>query len=159
METTLYPLRVCRLASALVIFLMCFSTLVFSQSPPLVTTRFANPVYDCVTDQYCLDVEFISPDSLEVFGMNVRFFYDDSFMELIGFSDFQGGYGPVSPNPPVVTQTVAGPGTTNFGFPPPGVADFVNGAIQLVDVSQPPIILDAVNWSKLYQVCFTIEGT
>src|SRR5688572_14179988 len=152
METTLYPLRVCRLASTLVIFLMCFSTLAFSQSP-LVTTRFANPVYDCVTDQYCLDVEFLSPlENIEVFGMNVRFFYDDTFMELIGFSDFQGGYGPVSPNPPVVTQTMAGVGTTNFGFPPPGVADFVNGAIQLVDNSQTPIILDDVNWSKIFQV-------
>ena len=159
METTHYPRRACLAAFATFIFLLCFSTLAFSQSP-LVTVRFANPAYDCLLDQYCLDVEFLSPvDNIEIFGMNVRFFYDDANLELTGFSDFQGGYGPVNPNPPTVTPGAPGTGTTLFGFPPPGIADFVNGAIQLVDDSQTPIILDDVNWSKIFQVCFVVEGT
>lgn len=90
--------------------------------------------------------------------MNVRFFYPDAIMELDGFTDFQGGYGPVSPNPPTVIQSGPGFGTTFFGFPAPGVADFVNGAIQLVDGMAPPIILDTVIWTKLFQICFTLDG-
>lgn len=96
--------------------------------------------------------------NVELFGMNVRFFYDDTNLELIGFSDFQGGYGPVLPDPPDIMMTLPGTGTSFFGFPPPGIADFVNGAIQLVDVGQPSILLNTVTWTKLFQVCFDVEG-
>lgn len=159
METTTYPKRAGRLALVLTIGLLGLSAIVHSQSPT-VTVRFANPAYDCITGEYCLDVEFQSnAPNVQLFGMNVRFFYDDTFMELIGFSDFQGGYGPVAPNPPSVMMTIAGTGTTSFGFPPPGVADFVNGAIQLTDNTQPPLFISTTGWTKLYQVCFNVDGT
>ena len=158
METTPYLSRAGRRGYVLC-FILSFLSLGLNAQEPLVAVRFANPNVNCLTFQYCLDVEFrSSPADLQVFGMNVRFFYDDAYLELVGFSDFQGGYGPVSPNPPIVTSTIPGTGTTFFGLPAPGVADFVNGAIQLVDNSQPPILLDDENWSKLFQVCFTIDG-
>jgi uncharacterized repeat protein (TIGR01451 family) len=136
---------------------MGFCSLAMAQTPT-VTVRFANPTYECSISQYCLDVEFQTDmDSVEIFGMNVRFFYDDANMELDGFTDFQGGYGPVSPDPPTVTMTAPGTGTTFFGFPAPGIADFVNGAIQLVDNTQPEIYISQTDWTKLYQICFTVE--
>ena len=62
---------------------------VLAQSP-VITVRFANPQNSCVTLEYCLDVEF-KADILEqeVFGMNIRFFYDDDVLELVDFRDFQ----------------------------------------------------------------------
>ena len=144
-------------ALAMLILATGLCQMAFSQTPN-ITVRFANPSYECSVSQYCLDVEFTTPDAnVELFGMNVRFFYPDAIMELDSFTDFQGGYGPVSPDPPQVLQSGAGFGTTFFGFPAPGVADWVNGAIQLVDNSQPPIILNT-GWTKIFQVCFTVQG-
>src|SRR5258706_7153065 len=117
---------------ALTIFLTGYSSVVYSQGgTPVITIRFANPHYDCLNAQYCVDVEYLSDTpGQQVFGTNVRFFYDDSVLELVGFSGYQGGYGPVAPDPPTVLNSpFAGPALFNF----PGSADFVNGAIQLVN--------------------------
>jgi hypothetical protein len=154
--------QTCKPKMALTIVLliaMGFCNLVQSQTTPTVSVRLANPTYSCETGLYCLDVEFQAdvPD-VQLFGMNVRFFYPDDILELSGFSDFQGGYGPVAPNPPTVIPSAAGFGTNFFGFPAPGVADWVNGAIQLVDGMQPAIILGTQDWTKLFQICFTVQG-
>jgi hypothetical protein len=53
----------------------------------------------------------------------------------------------------VITSQDAGPDLFNFG----GAADFVNGAVQLSG-NGPPIILQTDSWTKLFQVCFTIEN-
>ena len=120
METTSSPRWVGRMAYALTLWLACFSFSSFAQVPT-ITTRLANPIYDCPTGQYCVDVEFQSDvPGVEIFGMNVRFFYDDVNLELIGFSDFQGGYGAVMPDPPDNMMTIPGAGTTFFNFPAPG---------------------------------------
>lgn len=160
METTAYPKRAGLRTCILSIFLFSWSTVFFAQAqPPTISVRFANPTYDCNVGEYCLDVEYRSnTQGQALFGMNVRFFYPDNYLELIGLSDFQGGYGPVAPNPPQVTMTMSGSATAAFGFPPPGVADYVNGAIQLVDNSQPPIILSTTAWTKLYEICFLVDG-
>jgi hypothetical protein len=122
---------------------------------PVITVRFANPQNDCVTQEYCLDVEFRSDmTDQELFGMNVRFFYDDDVLEFVDFRDFQGGYGAVVPDPPIIsTSEPAGPALFNFE----GAAEFVNGAIQLVDLGPPPIILDTGQWSKIFQICFLVD--
>lgn len=140
---------------AFLVGLSGFGDALFGQTP-VITVRFANPQNDCVTQEYCLDVEFRAdmPD-LEVFGMNVRFFYDDDILELIDFRDFQGGYGPVAPNPPVSSTSIpAGPALFNFE----GAAEFINGAMQLVSTGPPPIILDTLQWTKLFQICFNVDG-
>ncbi|MEO6130376.1 MAG: hypothetical protein ABIQ02_00915, partial [Saprospiraceae bacterium] len=133
-------------------FLTYFHT-AFSQSGPNVTVRFANPVYNCANGQYCVDVQFRADTlNVEIFGMNVRFFYPDSILELDSFTNFMGGYGPVFPDPPSVL-TGSG-GFLNFG----GSADFVNGAIQIIDPMAPPIILDTILWTTIFQACFTIDA-
>lgn len=122
---------------------------------PVITVRFANPQNDCVTQEYCLDVEFRSDiTDQELFGMNVRFFYDDDVLEFVDFRDYQGGYGAVAPDPPIIsTSEPAGPALFNFE----GAAEFVNGAIQLVNLGPPPIILDTSEWSKVFQICFLVD--
>lgn len=127
---------------------------------PNFTVRFANPQYNCTTEEYCVDVEFQSdiPDQ-QLFGMNVRFFYEDNLLEFIDFRDFQGGYGPVAPNPPTILTSPAAFGYNyfRFGSPGNGAADWVNGAVQLVDESQPPLYISTTDWTKLYQICFSID--
>ncbi|MCK6692979.1 MAG: HYR domain-containing protein, partial [Thermoanaerobaculia bacterium] len=130
---------------------------VFQQATPVVTIRFSNPHFDCSNGGvYCLDVEYKSDiPNQQVFGTNVRFFYDDDVLEFLGFSDFQGGYGPVAPNPPAITTGAPGSGPAWFTFG--GPAEFVNGAIQLVNTNATPIILSTTNWTKLFQICFAVD--
>lgn len=135
--------------------LCCISDILVGQTP-LITVRFANPQNECATGEYCLDVEFKSDlADQEVFGMNVRFFYDDQLLEFMDFRDYQGGYGPVAPDPPIITTSgPAGPALFNFD----GAAEFVNGAIQLVNTGELPLYLDTENWTKIFQVCFNLDG-
>lgn len=128
---------------------------VSSQSPvPLVAVRFANPEWNASLERYYVDVEFRSDSTdVQVFGMNVRFFYDDTVLEFEGFDQFEGGYAAFAPNPPHIQTSPAGPGLFGFGGP----ADFVNGAVQLVNTDTTPIVLDTVLWTKLYRVCFAID--
>lgn len=86
--------------------------------------------------------------------MNVRFFYNDETLELIDFRDFQGGYDAIAPDPPIIiTSESAGPALFNFDGP----AEFINGAIQLVNTSAPDILLSPDVWSKIFQICFTVD--
>lgn len=127
---------------------------------PEVTVRFANPVLDCETNTYCVDVEY-QADKVgeEIFGSNVRFYYNDQVMEFLSFQDFQGGYTAVAPNPPSVT-TSSTTFASNFGFNGGEVLDLVNGAIQLTNESAASIFLPADgSWVKIFQVCFTIDPT
>ncbi|MEO6131631.1 MAG: hypothetical protein ABIQ02_07270, partial [Saprospiraceae bacterium] len=152
METTHTPSWAGLLGYVLLICLCCFTTQALAQTPT-ITVRFNNPTYDCMNRQYCLDVEFLSDTpGVELFGMNVRLFYPDTLLELDSFTMFQGGYGPVSPDPPTVLM---GPGGF-LGFT--GPADFVNGAIQLTDPNQTPILLNNVTWTKLFQICFHVDA-
>lgn len=122
---------------------------------PNITVRLANPTFNCTTQEYCVDVQFQSDiANKELFGMNVRFFYDDVVLELINFRDYQGGYGPVAPNPPTITYSATGgPALFNFG----GGSDYVNGAIQKTNASAPPIYISTTSWTKLYQICFSVD--
>jgi hypothetical protein len=126
-----------------------------SAQTPIITVRLSNPQISCATLEYCLDVEFKSNlTEQEIFGMNIRFFYDDDVLELVDFRDFQGGYGPVAPNPPIIaTSASAGPALFNFI----GAAEFVNGAMQLINSNAPPIFLDTTEWTKIFQICFLVD--
>lgn len=134
--------------------LPCLSSILSAQTP-IVTVRLANPQNSCATLEYCLDVEFKSNlTEQEIFGMNIRFFYDDDVLELVDFRDFQGGYGPVAPNPPIIaTSASAGPALFNFI----GAAEFVNGGMQLINTNAPPIYLDTTEWTKIFQICFLVD--
>ncbi len=123
---------------------------------PVVTVRFANPQFDCDTETYCLDVEFLSdsPD-VQVFGMNVRFFFDDDILEFLSMGEFAGGYGPVSPSPPSISIGSQNSGSTLFSME--GAAVFLNGAIQLVNQNAGPVYLSDTEWTKLFNICFKVK--
>jgi hypothetical protein len=126
------------------------------QSPVEVTVRFANPIFDCNNQTYCLDVEFMADVAdEELFGMNVRFYYDNEVLEFIAFGDFQGGYSPVNPNPPEIIPLVSGGGQVSFGFSGDGV--LLNGAIQLIDANAGSVFLSTTEWTKLFNVCFNVN--
>ena len=147
-----------RLATAIFLMLCFFISLTTPANAqlPVITAQFANPEYDCNSNQYCLDVEFMSNmPNKRIFGMNVRMFYDDAILELIGFSSFSTGYGAVVPNPPLISTSIpAGPALFNFAGP----AEFINGAIQLVNANATPIYLDTDDFTKLFEICFIVNG-
>lgn len=122
---------------------------------PNITVRFSNPQFNCSTAEYCLDVEFQSDQAgYELFGMNVRLFYDDVILELVDFRGFLGGYGAIAPNPPGNTYSAtAGPSLFNFG----GGADYINGAVQKTNSNAPAIFISTSGWTKLFQICFVVD--
>lgn len=141
---------------ATLLFLLSFIFTVEAQQPE-VAVRFANPQYNCETRVYCLDVEFQSDqEGQELFGMNVRFFYDDVQLELIDFRDFQGGYAPFLPNPAIRNTGSANSGSALFDFLDGHPAEFINGAIILDNPEAAPIVLPTNDWEKIFQVCFEV---
>ncbi len=133
---------------------MTFGLGAAAQNPEL-TVRFANPVFDCATGDYCVDVEFqsnvLDTEDRELYGKNVRFFYDSDVLLFQAFGDFQGGYGPLG----APTLEMGDPTNGDlFGFG--GPATFINGAIQLNNPAAPPIIISKTGWTKLYAICFMV---
>jgi hypothetical protein len=119
---------------------------------PGVTVRFANPHYHCPTHTYCVDVEFRSNTTgQQLFGMNVRFFYDDNILEYLGMGDFPAGYTGLS------AEKLTGPDGSgvNFGFT--GPSEWINGKVQKVSDSTPPIYISTTGWTKLFSVCFHVD--
>jgi hypothetical protein len=135
-----------------ILLLIWFLTMAVSaESQPVIKVRLSNPVYNCSTQSYCLDVEFQSnTQNQQLFAMNVRFYYDDNILEFQSFGGFQGGYGPVSPNPPLITTGIPTSGPVLFTFA--GPAEFVNGAIQLVNTQAAPIPISTTGWTKLFSM-------
>jgi hypothetical protein len=124
-------------------------------SEPVITVRFANPDYDFSTKTYCLDVEFHSDSAdVQLFGINVRFWYADSVLEFMSMGEFQGGYGQVSPNPPYINTGNSSSGLAMFGFQ--GPAEYVNGAVQLVNTGNP-VYISTTSWTKLFNICFHVD--
>ncbi|MBW6459349.1 MAG: cohesin domain-containing protein [Bacteroidales bacterium] len=148
----------CHLPTQRALFFLFLFTILFSGllsiSQPVVTVRFANPEYDCVTQIYTVDVEFQSDTPGEqLFGMNVFFNYNDNDVEFISFGEFVTGYGAVNPNPPEVTPGTAYAGGLLFGFD--GPYEFINGAIQKIGTDS--LILSTTSWTKIFNMSFLID--
>ncbi len=136
-----------------VLFILVLSGFQVAAQPalPVVTVRFANPVYDCPTQTYCLDVEFISDTpGQKLFGMNVRFFYDGNILEYLSIGDFQDGYNVLEP--PVVEQQAPGSGSF-FGLS--GPLEWFNGQVQVFGPAT--ISLSTTTWTKLFHICFRVK--
>jgi len=143
-----------RLVQSMMVIL-AFSGLALNAQPamPDVTVRFANPVYDCPTNTYCVDVQFRS--NLEeqwVYGSNIRFFYDDAELEYLGTSHYLTGYNSVE-EPEILTGP---PGSgAPWGFN--GPVEWFNGTLQLVTYDQP-IYLSTTGWTTMCKICFRVDN-
>jgi hypothetical protein len=126
------------------------------QADPVITVRFSNPEYVYETQIYTLDIEFQSnTDSIGLFGMNVRFFYPDNILEFISFGEFAEGYGPMIPNPPIISTGNESSGMILFGFP--GPQEYLNGAIQKTGTTS--IVLSTTGWTKIFNASFHVDDT
>lgn len=127
---------------------------VTAQSNTTVTSRFANPQFDEPTGTYCVDVELKADlEGYRFYGMNVRFFYDATLLDFIGFNDFQNGIIPGSPNPAKLTN---GPQWGYYLFNLPSAATAVNGAVESTN-PQNAIQIPVDQWAKLFSVCFDVK--
>lgn len=129
--------------------------LAFAQNSE-VGIRFSNPSFDCDNRTYCLDVEYQSNVNDDIlYGTNVRFFYNSTELEFVDFRDLRQGYD-VSVVPAPQTGQ-ASSGADLFGFDANEAATWINGAIELKDLSNGKII-DNNQWTKYYQACFNVVG-
>lgn len=128
----------------------------FGQALPQIEARFANPAYDRNTRNYYLDVELTSKTSAEnLFGMNLRFFYDASALEYQAVDQFHQGYGFLG-NPPQPIVGAPTSGTQLFGFPQ--AAGYINGGVQLLDERFPMHIVNG-SWVKAFRLVFKVPVT
>lgn len=137
------------------LLLLILSGLIATAQPaqiPVVSVQFANPHYDCPTETYCVDVEFKSDiDFQQVYGMNVRFFYDDNILEFLSMGDFAPGY--TSLGDPQIMTGIAGSGNP-YGLA--GPLEWVNGTLQL-ESYDTTIYLSTTQWTKLFNICFHVD--
>jgi hypothetical protein len=145
------PLRI----SLIILFLAGMSGFKAFAQEPVVTARFSNPTYVYATQTYSLDAEFqCNTINQELFGMNVRFFYDDDVLEFLSFGGFASGYSAVCPDPPIISTGTPSTGMALFGFS--GPQEYINGAVQKVS-SSPTIYLSTTGWTKLFSINFHVD--
>jgi len=134
----------------LLLTFILFGTQIFGQLPE-VKVRFANPQFEEKTGTYRLDVEFQSDQpGLELFGVNVRFLFDNALLQFRSFGDFSGNYGSLAKPQVINGETASG---TVFGFR--GEAGFVNGAVQLKKQTTP-VRLKSTEWTRLFSATFQV---
>lgn len=134
--------------------MLCCSISSWGQDLAKLNVRFANPVFDDKTGIYSLDVEMRSDRANEqVFGMNVRFFYDFTHLTFLHFDQFQEGYGILGEAPKSFVGNRES-GTALFDFD--GAAAYINGAVQL---QQPKtsFALSQDRWSKFFRINFKVN--
>jgi hypothetical protein len=94
-------------------------------------------------------------ENQQLFGMNVRFFYPENILEFIAFGEFEEGYGPMNPNPPLRSTGNESSGMTLFGFE--GPQEYINGAVQKTGTSS--VFLSTTGWTKIYNASFQVDDT
>lgn len=111
--------------------LLAFLPAMLSAQAPRVTTRFANPAYDPAKGQYALDIQVAALGERQAFfGMNLRFYYDASYLKFSGLDKFAEGHAILRDVlRDYVGSDVSGVQMLGFGR----AAGYVNGAVQRVD--------------------------
>lgn len=132
-----------------------FISLASAQSElPKVTLRFGNPVFDAVSKEYSVDVEFqANMENIRVFGINVRFFYEKDALDFISFNNFAPGYGTINPNPPMKRPLAKNSGSL-FGFESDAV--YINGAVQLKNPNSKPVSITQEKWTRVFSMHFNV---
>lgn len=137
----------------LVLMISTLAMSVFSQSLPQIEARFANPTYQKDTRTYYLDVELQSKNSAEqLFGMNLRFFYDAALLEFQRVDQFHPGYGLLGEAPKPAVGNEQG-GIQLFGLN--NAAAYINGGVQLLD-ERYPLTITPDGWVKAFRVSFKV---
>lgn len=89
----------------------------------------------------------------EIFGINLRFFYDQTdFTSTLRVKNFAGGYGLTSLGQPKVNNMAP---SSKVILATDGPLRFVNGAVQLNNKDTTAILLDTVQWKRLFDLEFT----
>lgn len=152
MKTPSAPLKIVSILAFSVFF---FASQKAYPQNPVVTVRFSNPEYVCSTQTYSLDIEFqCNADTMQLHGMNVRFYYDDDILEFVSFGEFTSGYGVCSPNPPIITTDSLDSGEEFFGIEGPW--EYINGAVKKISAT-PKTYISKVGWTKLFNVNFHVD--
>lgn len=121
-----------------------------------VAVRFASPQFSAEEQMYSVDIEMRSAEpGQELFGINLRFFYDASDIDFEGISSLNPSYGVMGPTPSAHRGNEES-GQVLFNFP--GPAGFVNTAIQLMNESQP-LAISTNGWTKLATLNFSFVET
>lgn len=128
----------------------------FGQALPQIEARFANPTFDHKTRNYYLDVELTSKNSPEnLFGMNLRFFYDATLLQYQSIDQFHQGYGFLGAAPSAIIGTPES-GAQLFGFSQ--AAGYINGGVQMLD-ERFPLPMSPGNWTKAFRIVFKVPVT
>jgi hypothetical protein len=142
---------------AVLFFLWGFQSV--AQTSPVITVRFANPVYNCKTQQYSVSVEFNSNTAgLKMYEMNVRFYFESSVLDYKSIGDFAPWYINRGAPMPYISKEQG----TNWGIT--GNITYWNGSVFLFNpygndgqgggvltISDTPGI-----WTKLFSINFNV---
>ncbi|MBK8492599.1 MAG: hypothetical protein IPL49_17340 [Saprospirales bacterium] len=147
-------------SSRLVLFVLCLllgiGTGAFGQTSSLISVRFANPHYDVQANTYTLDVEMKAIGSpQQLFGMNVRFFYDASELEFLSLEALHPSYSLLGGSPNVFKGNSAS-GPEMFSFEES--AAYVNGAVQLTK-ENAPLTIEKNKWTKVFEARFNVPAS
>lgn len=132
-------------------------TLAFAQksSSVNINTRFSQARFDAKSKTYTLDMEMKSQGSRhQLFGMNLRFFYDASHLEFVSVSELPASYALLGDQPKAFRGN-ADSGYKMFDLQES--AAYVNGAIQLTKEDQP-LEINPHQWVKVGKLNFKVTG-
>ena len=128
-----------------------------AQDQSTITVRASNPQYIAESNLYTLDVELQSDtEGQQLFGMNVRFFYDAYKMVFSHFSDFQEGYEQIGPIPARHHLGDLSSGYDMFSLEQQ--AGYVNGAVQ-VEGEETTVDISTDGWTHYFTLNFALKET
>lgn len=136
--------------------IFCSGFIAWGQNIPQTSVRLSNPEFDVGSRMYTLDVELQSDmEDQQLFGMNVRFFYDASKMTFLDFRNIASGYGILGKAPKAFV------GNSSSGYYMFNLEDsvaFVNGAVQLMQ-EFTNLKISENGWTKYFQISFEVPAS
>jgi len=131
-----------------------FGSEALGQSLVNIQIRFANPQFEKSSQTYSLDVEMRSNVADEqLFGINVRFFYDAAMLSFSHLDNFQQGYGILGDTPKAFVGN-SNSGSQMFKFYE--AAGYVNTAVQLME-SKSSVAMGPNKWAKYFTAHFKVH--
>lgn len=134
---------------------LCCSLIVHAQELASVSVRLNNPQFEAASRTLSLDVELQSETSNEqLFGINVRFFYDAEKLDFQFIDNLAEGY-QILGDLPVAKVGNASSGMALFNLE--RTAAFVNGAVQLM-APVTAVTMQPGSWTKYFRLNFRVPA-